>query len=90
MSIRIILPIFLQAFTDNQETMEVEGHTVGECLAVVINEHPAVKKMLVDDKGKLHSYVGIYINGQDAFPGEMSRAVKAGDEIHVLYALGGG
>jgi molybdopterin converting factor small subunit len=46
--------------------------------------------MLVDDSGRLHSYVGIYINGQDAFPGEMSKPVKSGDEIHVLYALAGG
>jgi molybdopterin converting factor small subunit len=90
MGVRINLPIFLQAFADNKETMDVQGQTVGECLAVVMEEHPGVRKMLVDDNGKLHSYVGIYINGQDAFPGEMTRPVKDGDEVHVLYALGGG
>ena len=90
MSVRINMPIFLQAFTDNQEMIEVQGHTVGECLEVVMKAYPNVKKLLVDDNGKLHSYVGIYVNGQDAFPGETARAVKEGDEIHVLYALGGG
>ena len=90
MGVRINLPIFLQAFADNKEAMDVQGRTVGECLAVVMKEHPGVRKMLVDDSCKLHSYVGIYINGQDAFPGEMARPVKDGDEVHVLYALGGG
>jgi molybdopterin converting factor small subunit len=90
MSIKINVPVFLQAFTENQETMAVEGRTVGECLAAAMKAYPAVRKMLVDDKGNLHSYVGIYINGQDAFPGEMGRTVKDGDEVHVLYALGGG
>ena len=90
MSVRINLPVFLQAFTDDKETMDVEGRNVGECLGVLMKVHPGVKKMLVDDKGKLHSYVGIYINGQDAFPDEMAKPVKDGDEIHVLYALGGG
>ena len=90
MSIRINMPIFLQPFTENKETFEAEGETVAECLGVLMKTYPDVRKMLVDDNGKLHSYVGIYINGQDAFPGEMSRKVKAGDEIHVLYALAGG
>jgi hypothetical protein len=90
MGAKINLPVFLQAYTDNRETMEVDGRNVGECLAVVMKAHPDIRKMLVDDKGKLHSYVGVYINGQDAFPGEMARPVKEGDEIHVLYALGGG
>ena len=90
MSIRINMPIFLQPFTDNKETFEAEGETVAECLADLIKRYPEVKKMLMDDSGKLHSYVGVYINGQDAFPGEMAKKVKAGDEIHVLYALAGG
>jgi molybdopterin converting factor small subunit len=90
MSVKISMPIFLQPFTGNKDSVEVEGETVGECLGVLMKTYPDVRKMLVDDKGKLHSYVGVYINGQDAFPGEMSKRVKSGDEIHVLYALAGG
>ncbi len=90
MSVKINMPIFLQPFTANKGAIEVEGETVGECLGVLMKSYPEVRKMLVDENGKLHSYVGVYINGQDAFPGEMSKKVKAGDEIHVLYALAGG
>jgi molybdopterin converting factor small subunit len=90
MSVKINMPIFLQPFTANKDSIDVEGETVGECLGVLMKAYPDVRKMLVDEKGKLHSYVGIYINGQDAFPEEMSKRVQSGDEIHVLYALAGG
>ena len=90
MSIKLTMPIFLQAFTSDKETIEVDGHTVGECLNAVIKIYPGLKKMLVDDKGNLHNYVGIYINGEDAFPEEMKKPVKDGDEVHVLYTLAGG
>ncbi|OGO37017.1 MAG: hypothetical protein A2147_08370 [Chloroflexi bacterium RBG_16_57_8] len=90
MSIKVSLPIFLQAFTGDTENIEVEGKTVGDCLKSLTSQYPGVKKMLVDDKGTLHSYVGIYINTEDAFPNELTKAVKDGDEIHILYALAGG
>ena len=90
MSIKVNVPIFLQAFTDDQEAVEVEGKTVGDCLKALSEKYPTMKKMLVNDKGALHSYVGIYINSEDAYPNELAKQVKDGDEIHILYALAGG
>jgi molybdopterin converting factor small subunit len=90
MSIKLIMPVFLQAITNDKETIEVSGGTVGECIDAVIKIYPALKKMLIDDKGRLHNYVGIYINSEDAFPDELKKPVKDGDEVHVLYTLAGG
>jgi len=90
MTVTVSIPVFLQAFVDNAETIQVSGQTVKECLGETMTRYPTLKKMLVDQSGKLHAYVGIYINGEDAFPDEMSRKVKDGDEIHVIYALAGG
>lgn len=90
MTVKINMPVFLQPFTSNTETIEVEGKTVGECLGALLSKYPEVRDMLVDQGGKLHSYVGVYINGKDAFPGELDKRVEDGDEIHVLYALAGG
>ena len=53
----------------------------------LMKKYPGVKKMLVDDRGKLHSYVGIYINSQDAFPDELTKPIKDGDEL-TLCRLG--
>jgi molybdopterin converting factor small subunit len=46
--------------------------------------------MVFDKKGKLHNYIGIYVNGEDAFPQQLAKAVRDGDEIHILYIIGGG
>jgi molybdopterin converting factor small subunit len=90
MGVKVSVPVFLQAFTGDQETIEVEGKTVGDCLQALSQMHPDIRKMLVNDRGILHSYVGIYINAEDAFPNELAKPVKDGDEIHILYALAGG
>jgi molybdopterin converting factor small subunit len=90
MSVKLTMPVFLQAFTNDKETVEVEGHTVAECLNAVIKIYPDLKKMLMDDKGRLNNYVGIYIDGQDAYPDELKKPVKDGDEVYVLYTMAGG
>jgi len=90
MSIKMTMPVFLQAITNDKETLEVNGRTVAECIDAVVKTYPGLRKMLIDDKGRLHNYVGIYINGEDAYPDELKKPVKDGDEIHVLYTLAGG
>ena len=90
MSIKMGVPPYLQAFTNNVEVVEVNGSTVGECLDHMVEQFPGIEKMLFEQKGKLRAYVGVYINGKDAYPGELANPVKDGDEIYVLYIIGGG
>ncbi len=90
MGIKISVTSYLQPFTANAETAEVSGSTVGECLAQLVQAFPALEKMLFDKKGRLHSYVGIYVNGEDAFPQDLAKAVKDGDELYIQYTISGG
>ena len=90
MSVKIAIPVYLQPFTGNTEVAEVNGSTVGDCLNHLVNKFPGIKKMLLDKKDKLHSYVGIYVNGEDAYPEQLAKPVKDGDELYLLYIIGGG
>ncbi len=90
MSIKINIASYLQPYTNNMEAVEVSGSTVGECLNHLLKQFPAIKKMLFDKNGKLFGYIGIYINGEDAHPEELAKPVKAGDELYILYIIGGG
>ena len=90
MSIKINIPSYLQPFANTLETVEVNGSTVGECLNYLIKQFPDMDKMLLDKDGKLLSYVGVYINEEDAYPDEMAKPVKGGDNIQILYIVGGG
>jgi len=90
MSIKINIASYLQPYTNNLEVVEVNASTVGECLNHLVKQFPAIKEMLFDKNGKLFSYVGIYINGEDAHPEELAKPVKDRDELYILYIIGGG
>ena len=90
MSVKITIPSYLQPFADNRPVVEVDESTVGQCLDHLVTQFPDIEKMLFTRNGDLHPYVGIYINGQDAYPGELVRPVKDGDELFILYVIGGG
>ena len=90
MSIKIEMPSYLQPFTGDSEVVEVKGSTVGECLNHLVKQYEGMQKMLFTKDSKLHAYVGIYINNEDAYPNEMAKPVKDGDKLNILYIIGGG
>ena len=90
MGIKIAIPSYLQSFANDTEVVEVNGSTVGECLEHLIKQFPDIGKMLFAQNGKLLIYVGIYINGEDIYPDELAKPVKDGDELHIIYIIGGG
>ncbi|OGP75780.1 MAG: ThiS family protein [Deltaproteobacteria bacterium RBG_16_49_23] len=77
-------------FTNGQEVIEVEGHTVGECLNHLIRQFPEMEKAIFAKKDKLHNIVEIYLNHASAYPNELLKPVKDGDEIHLVIMLAGG
>ncbi len=90
MGVKIVIPSYLKPFTSNMETLEVNGSTVGGCLHNLTKQFPDMEKKLFTQNGELDSYVGIFVNGEDAYPEELAKPVKDGDELHILYILGGG
>ena len=90
MSVKIVVPSYLQPFTNNMEAVEVNGSTVGGCLNNLTEQFPDVEKMLFSKDGELLSYVGIYVNGEDAYPEMSARPVEDGDELQLIYIIGGG
>jgi molybdopterin converting factor small subunit len=87
MSIRIHIPIFYRSESDEEELLVDDCHTVAECLGVLLIQYPELRKMLFDKRQRLRSWVGIYLNGEDAFPRELERPVKDGDEIRMFLYL---
>jgi molybdopterin converting factor small subunit len=77
-------------FTNGLEVVEVEGNTVGECLNQLIKQFPGMEKALFAKKDKLLNNVEIYLNHSSAYPNELVKPVKDGDEIHLVIMLTGG
>ncbi len=77
-------------FTNGLEVVAVEGNTVGECLNHLIKQFPGMEKALFAKKDKLLNVVEVFINHETAYPNELVKPVKDGDEIHLVIMLAGG
>jgi molybdopterin converting factor small subunit len=76
--------------TNGLEVVAVAGRTVGECLSQLIRQFPGMEKPLFARKDKLQNNVEIFINDATAYPNELVKPVKDGDEIHLVVMLTGG
>jgi molybdopterin converting factor small subunit len=90
MSVEINIPPLLQHLAGGVRTAEVEGGTVAECLEALATKYPQLKARLFGPGGKLPHGLNIFLNGESAFPGELSRPVKDGDRLHIAYVMVGG
>ena len=90
MSVEIELSSILGRYTDNHLNIQTEGNTVGECLNDLVRQFPNIKKLLLDKDGKLLRSYDVFINGESAYPQEMTRRVKDGDKVNVMMLIHGG
>ena len=90
MSINISIHRTHRQFTDGLDSVEVQGNNVGDCLEDLIRQFPDMRNALFDKKGKLLNAVEIYINQKSAYPDELVKPVKDGDDIHITLMLAGG
>lgn len=90
MSVNINIPSYLQPYTANKDTVAVSGTSVAECLEQLVAEYPEMDKMLYMKKDYLFDYISVYVNSEVAYADELSKPVRDGDEMHILYILGGG
>ncbi len=91
MAATIHVPSALRRFTDDQASHQVDGATVGEALAGLVERFPALKKHLYTDDGVLRSFVNVYVNDEDIRYGDKeATAVGEKDEIHIIPSIAGG
>jgi len=90
MSVKINIPPYLQPYTNDKEVVEVNGSTVSECLDHLVKQFPDMEKMVFAKEGKLLDYVSIHADGDFRFADDLAQPVKDGDQLHLLYILGGG
>lgn len=90
MSVKIHIHVTHRQHTDGRKTIEVDGANVREALNNFIAAYPGMKTELFDKKGALNHYIEIYLNKESAYPGELQKPLKDGDEIQITTFLAGG
>ena len=90
MPVNVHIHVTHRQFTKGQEMVTVDGNTVGECLNNLIRQYPGMEKALFAKKDKLRNVVEVFVNHATAYPNELTKPVKDGDEITLLVMLAGG
>ena len=90
MSINVHIHKTHRQFTNGLDVVEVEGNTVGNCLNQLVGQFPGIEKEIFDKKGNLRNIIEIYLNLESAYPDELAKPVKDGDDIHLTLILAGG
>ena len=90
MPVKVHTHVTHRQFTNGLEVVAVGGNTVGECLNHLIKQFPGMEKALFAKKDKLLNVVEVFINHETAYPNELVKPVKDGDEIHLVIMLAGG
>jgi sulfur-carrier protein adenylyltransferase/sulfurtransferase len=87
----ILIPTPLRAYTGRQESVAVEGGTVGEALASLTASFGDLRRHLYGDDGRLRSFVNVYVNDDDIrYLQREETALKAGDVISIVPSVAGG
>lgn len=90
MGVKVRIQKNLQGLVGLPEMVEVNGNTVGECLNELVKKHPEIEKRLSGKNKGILDFVEIFLNGKSAYPNEVDKTVKDGDEIHIMLMFAGG
>ena len=84
---RIVFTSHLQRFVSCPEH-QVQGETIREGLEAIFCGNPRLREYILDDQGTLRKHVIVFVDGRRTR--DLSEAISAGSDVHVLQALSGG
>lgn len=84
----------LRAITGGKvvQVSRAEGTTIRDVLNEVIARFPPLQEELFNERGELHNYVHVFVNGRDVryLSTLMNTPLKESDEVDLFPAVGGG
>ena len=86
MSIKIEIPFYMRKVTNGREIIELNGNTVGECIADFIRQFPDAKDWF-DPQNPI---VWIVLNQTIVNFDQMDKKLKEGDNLSLVMVIGAG
>ena len=91
MAVKVIIPTPLRRYTANQESLELEGATIGELLGQLTSQYTDLKKHLYTADGVLRNFVNVYLNDEDVRHLQREETpVSATDIVSIVPSIAGG
>lgn len=78
--------------TNTVDILVPEGITVRQLIAAILRQHPSLGPALLDEKGELHEYIHVFVNGRDVpyFECGLDTALTSNDTLDIFPPTAGG
>jgi molybdopterin synthase sulfur carrier subunit len=87
----VLIPTPLRKLTNELDTVQAAGTTIGDLLDNLDQAFPGLKNRVCDENGTVRRFVNVYVNGEDIrFLKENATEIKETDEISIVPAIAGG
>ena len=84
------IPTPLRPHAGGLDRLDAAGTTVGEILAALAAQYPALRERLFDGD-ELRRFVNVYVNDEDIrYLDDLATPVAPGDELSIIPAVAGG
>jgi molybdopterin converting factor small subunit len=87
---QVKIPPPYRGTTQGRAAVAADGSTVGDCLKNLAQGYPGLGELLQDPMGAVHSFVTVFVNGDEIERSALDTRVADGDEIEILTAVAGG
>lgn len=86
--ITVLLPSQLTSYTGGVSRLEAGGATVDGVLADLDRRYPGLRFRVVDEQDRVRRHMRIFVGPEETR--DVTRRLKAGDEVLIFGALSGG
>jgi adenylyltransferase/sulfurtransferase len=91
MPVTVSIPTPLRPFTGGDDSIVLSGETVGQVLDGLIARHGGLKRHLLQEDGRLRSFVNLYLNETDIrHLASTQTPVRSGDVLTIVPSIAGG
>lgn len=91
MAVTVRLPGSLRDAVGGENKLSATGRTLDDVFSDIERRHPGFRSRVVDERGRLVTYVNVYIGEHDArASGGLTAEVPEGSEVMVIPAMAGG
>ena len=90
MPARVLIPPPYRGPTHGEAQLAVDAGTVLASLEAVERKFPGFLPQVLDEKGTVHRFVKLFLNGDLLDPKRLDRKVGDGDELEIVAAIAGG
>jgi len=86
----VLIPTAYRGPTRGIAEVEVGPGSVRACLEAVEQQHPGFGDLVFDQRGAVHRFVKLFLNGVQLEADALDQVVAEADRLEVLAAIAGG